>query len=243
MKKCIATLFVAGCVAAFECTAQRRAEVDISAGGGQQLVDSWPPALISPGIPVDPYLGWAKIGACVNASLRYRIFHGLGLLAMIRWQSNSIDDAGLTNLLRHYSSADWNVTSKPWTRLDILFGAFYSLPSRGKITVAPHVLTGIGKITPPEIVEAFNTNHNGLYISGQSKWDATSRPGPVVLAGLRVKYNAGKKLGVLMSFDFSYTWYVTKINLSTEPFGTNTRTETLQRMVTGNISAGLSWRL
>ncbi len=143
--------------------------------------------------------GLAGTGAIFDLSYAHRLGKNFGIAAMLRGQSNPIDEAAFIAAAVNASPGiSWSIKSDPWSLGGIMVGVYGSFPiGSGKTAFEPRLLLGYMSATVPEIT--ITGSAFGLSYSAVS--ESMSAGGFALMIGGNFRFNVGKKISLLTGLD------------------------------------------
>jgi hypothetical protein len=186
--------------------------------------------------------GLAKPGLSVDFTGNYKINKNFGLMCLVRYQSNALDEDAMLGLMSDAISSGVSVTidSKPWKTYSFMGGVNHSFPLMDKLSLESRVLVGASMVKSPD----FDLGASIFGFTFTSNTKGESQTSFSTLFGTGVKYKITDKIGVTANVDYWMTSTKTK-STTTDSSGessTDVSTDPL-KMSTLNLNLGIAYKL
>jgi hypothetical protein len=145
--------------------------------------------------------GLANTGAIFDLTFAQKFGKNLGMTLMLRGQANGVDTEPLVNeLIAEAPDASWSAEADTWGIGGFLGGLYGSFPlgANGKVTFDIRSMIGYINAKSPEITVSAYSSSNSIWVQTQSA-DAGAF---AYLLGAGLKFGIGKRLGILLNFDY-----------------------------------------
>lgn len=187
--------------------------------------------------------GFAKTGIFLDLSFAYKIGDNFGVTALLRGQSNKLDGQAISNEMSKKLPDDVseNTSVGSWGVGGILVGGYSSIQITKQLSFESKLMAGFISANSPEIL----INLNGPGGTAWVKQNSTSGNAFAYLAGIGLKYDAGKRICMIAHVDYlgakpKFNNVETTTNLLDLQNETNNYTQTFGSV---NIGFGVGYRL
>lgn len=205
---------------------------------------------LGPSIPIGDFAstdlnnsssGLAKTGAIFDITFAYKLGTNMGLTAMLRGQSNPVDNQSLLDQLnREDPTISWRVDSKNWGIGGFMFGGYGSFAiATGKTSFEWRAMIGFLSASSPDLT--LSGTQNG--ISAWAKLNSTTSTSFAYLIGAGFKFNVGAKICLLTNLDYMGSSAEFKNARTTNSAGTFSEETISQKFGTINFGIGIGLRL
>lgn len=204
---------------------------------------------IGPSIPIGDFAskdgkndsaGFAKTGAIFDISFVYKLGKNLGISALLRGQSNSVDNSAFANELSKQVGGSWTVDSESWKIGGLMLGGYGSYPISSKVSFDLKAMIGFLRASSPELFVTLNGSGGAAWVKQESK-SATSFS---YLVSTGFKFDVGKKIYLLTNLDYLGSKPEFKNVTTTNSSGGNSTTGTLsQNFGTLNLGIGIGLKI
>lgn len=148
--------------------------------------------------PNNPAAGYAKSGFMYDFSFGYKFGKRIGMAALVRGQSNMTDAQALADQVAKETGYNTTVTSGAWKIGGYMIGAYGSFPISEKVSIETKAMGGFLTATSPNIKMELTQGAASAWVKMNSASSGTFS----YLVALGFKYNAGKRLCLLMNVDY-----------------------------------------
>jgi hypothetical protein len=185
--------------------------------------------------------GFAKTGAIFDLSFGYKIGKNFGVSALLRGQSNKVDAQAIADEMSKQFTSDitGTVRTGSWGVGGFLVGGYGSFPVAKQLSFDSRLMVGFISATSPDMTINLSSSDG----SGWVKQSSASGTAFAYLAGIGLKYNAAKRLCVLMNFDYlgaKPEFEDVETTSSMGDYGKSTYSQTFGSI---NIGFGVGYRL
>jgi hypothetical protein len=204
---------------------------------------------IGPSIPVGDFAstdansessGFARPGAIFDISFAYKLGKNFGIAALLRGQANRVDTEAFENELNRRTGSRWTADSESWTTGGLLFGGYGSFPVSPKTSFETKALIGFLNATSPELYVTLNGSGGTGWVR-QSSETATAFS---YLLGAGFKFDAGKKICLLVSVDYLGSKpEFSDVTITSSNGGAAQKTTISQSIGTINFGFGVGYKL
>ena len=144
--------------------------------------------------------GFAKPGAIFDLSFGYKLGKNVGVTALLRGQSNKLDGNAISNEMSKQLPDDVSEQTKvgSWAIGAFLAGVYSSIPVAKQVTFETRLMMGVLSVKAPEILIDLTGPGGTAWVKQKS----ASTTAFAYLAGIGIKYDAGKRVAVLANIDY-----------------------------------------
>jgi hypothetical protein len=183
------------------------------------------------------HAGLAETGLMIDLSFGYKLGKNFGIAALVRGQSNPIDEDAF-DIFSLYGLS-YTIQADAWSLGNYMVGGYLSVPvTEGKISFDSRVLVGVANATSPELTITISDGYSTEWVRQNSE----SGTSFAFLLGAGFKFNVGPKICLLTNIDYSSTDAEMDVT-STSSQGDVETGKIEQTMATFNISVGFGIRL
>jgi hypothetical protein len=185
--------------------------------------------------------GFAKTGAIFDISFGYKLGKNFGLTAILRGQANKVDAQAISDEMSKEFMGDFvgTVRTGSWGIGGLLVGGYSSISVAKQLNFESRLMLGFLSATSPDMT----INLTGPGGTGWVKQSSTSGTAFAYLAGIGLKYNAGKRVCLLANIDYLGAKPEFEDVETTTSMGDYDKSSYTQKFGSFNIGLGVGYRL
>jgi len=144
--------------------------------------------------------GFAKTGAIFDITFAYKLNKNFGVTALLRGQANKLDAKAISNEMYKQlpSEVSSSVSTSSWGVGGLLIGGYSTVPVAKQLSFESRLMLGFISATSPDVT----INLSGFGETAWVKQSSTTSTALAYLAGVGLKYDAGKRVCVLLNVDY-----------------------------------------
>jgi hypothetical protein len=183
--------------------------------------------------------GFAKTGAIFDISFRYKLKNNFGVTAILRGQANQLDAQAIADEMSNKFGISGTVKTNSWGIGGLLVGGYSTIPVAKQLTFESRLMIGFVTASSPDI----SINFNIMSESGWVKQNTVTSSAFAYLAGVGLKYDAGKRVCLLANIDYLGAKPKFKDVETAFSDGTLEKDTFTQQFGSVNVGVGIGYRL
>ena len=144
--------------------------------------------------------GFAKTGAIFDITFAYKLNKNFGVTALLRGQANKLDAQAVSNEMSKQMPPEFSNTVRTgsWGIGGLLVGGYSTIPIAKQLSFESKLMLGFISATSPDVT----INLSGYGETAWVKQNSVSSTAFAYMAGIGLKYDAGKRVCVLLNVDY-----------------------------------------
>ncbi|MFN9711273.1 MAG: hypothetical protein ACK55K_07700 [Bacteroidota bacterium] len=186
--------------------------------------------------------GFAKAGAIFDISFAYKLDKKFGIIAMLRGQAHKTDAQAMAEEMikqMPFDNISISTQSESWSIGAILVGGYGSFPIEKQLSFESRLMIGFLSATAPKATFNLSTPEGTAWVKQSSATGSAF----AYQIGAGLKYNAGKRVCMLVNIDYMGATPKFKDVEVTSSIGYDEKNDYFQSLGSFNLGVGVGYRL